>query len=48
MSISTRVMTADEFLTHRFEPGTRHELIRGEVGRLEFTGADRDCPWQTL
>lgn len=41
MSISTRAMTADEFLVHRFEPGTRHELIRGEVRSLEFSGAER-------
>jgi Uma2 family endonuclease len=31
-------MTADEFLAHHFEPGTRHELIRGEVRSLELPG----------
>src|SRR5437763_1570641 len=34
MSVSTRPMTADEFLHAQFEPGTRHELIRGEVREL--------------
>ncbi|MDB5350958.1 MAG: hypothetical protein JWN86_2205 [Planctomycetota bacterium] len=37
-SISTRPMTADEFLVYPFEPGTRHELVRGEVRSLELPG----------
>ena len=38
MSVSTKLMTADEFLMHSFPPGTRHELIRGEVRELEMPG----------
>jgi Uma2 family endonuclease len=38
MSISTRPMTADEFLVYPSEPGTRQELIRGEVRSMALPG----------
>ena len=38
MGVVTRLMTADEFLTARFPPGTRHELIRGEIRELDMPG----------
>ncbi len=53
MSTATRLMTADEFWMTQIEPGTRHELIRGEVRRLDVPGAEHgevaaETLWQIM
>lgn len=40
MSIQTRPITADEFLTWPDEPGCRQELIRGEVVTMSLAGGE--------